>query len=449
MGFLEFPENFAWGLATAAAQIEGAAGTDGKGDSVWDAFARRKGAVENGDTPEQACDHYHRFPEDIALMKSMGVRHYRLSISWPRILPKGRGQVNRAGVDFYRRLLSGLRDAGIEPVVTLYHWDLPQALQDEGGWLNRQIAYDFEAYARLCFEEFGDLVDAWITHNEPAVVVDLGYGGTAHAPGLDRPDVSLQAAHHILLSHGLAVRAFRKAAAEKGRGDKGRIGITLNMSHFYSATDRAEDLRAADLAFLCSASWYADPVLKGRYPAKALESMERAGRAPRVLPGDMETICQPIDYLGVNYYFAWRCQATPGGYGVSFSDLPKTAMGWDITPEGLYSLLKRLSADYPGTPLYITENGAAFEDRLSDGAVKDPERLDYLKRHFEQAHRAISEGVPLKGYYVWSFIDNFEWSFGYGKRFGLVHVDFANQRRTVKESGRWYSQVIARNGLEA
>lgn len=450
MGFKEFPADFEWGCATAAAQIEGAATEDGKGESVWDRFSGVPGKVENGDTPAVACDHYHRFKEDVALMASLGLKHYRLSLSWPRIMPTGRGPVNRAGIAFYRGLLSELKAAGVSPMVTLFHWDLPQALQEEGGWLNRRIAYDFAAYARVCYAELGDLVDQWITHNEPAVVVDLGYGNGVHAPGLNRPDVSLQAAHHLLLGHGLAVRAFRES------GLKGRIGLTLSMSDCYPASSKPEDARVADLAHKLGPAWYADPAVKGSYPSDAMEHVKRLGRAPQTEDGDMAVIRQPLDFLGVNYYFGWRCSARPQagdpeGFACEWGiGLPKTAMGWDILPEGLYRLLKRLAADYPGLPLYITENGAAFEDRPApSGEVDDPDRLEYLRAHFAAAHRAISEGVPLKGYYVWSLLDNFEWAYGYSKRFGIVRVDYGTQKRTVKKSGLWYKEVMRRNGMDA
>jgi beta-glucosidase len=449
MGFLEFPSDFAWGCATAAAQIEGAALEDGKGESVWDRFATVPGKTENGDTPALACDHYHRFREDIALMASLGIKHYRLSLSWPRIMPTGRGRVNRAGIDFYRKLLTALKSAGISPMVTLFHWDLPQALQEEGGWLNRRIAHDFEAYARVCFSELGDLVDRWITHNEPAVVVDLGYGIGVHAPGLTRPDVSLQAAHHLLLSHGMAVKAFRES------GLKGEIGLTLSMSDHYPASDKPEDIRAADLVHKLGAAWYADPAVKGSYPREALEHFGKMGRLPLIEDGDMRTIGQRIDFLGLNYYFGRSCRAlplseNPEGFQTDWrGDLPRTAMDWEILPDGLYRLLKRLAADYPGLPIHITENGAAFDDRPSQGgAVEDDDRIDYLRSHFAAAHRALSEGVPLKGYFVWSFMDNFEWGYGYGKRFGIVRVDYASQKRTVKKSGRWYQEVMRRNGVE-
>lgn len=450
MAFLEFPGDFAWGCATAAAQIEGAASEGGKGESIWDRFASVPGKIDNGDRPDVACDHYHLFERDIAIMKELGIRHYRLSLSWPRILPAGRGTPNRAGIDFYRRLLSALKGAGIAPMVTLYHWDLPQALQEEGGWLNRAITFDFESYARLCYAEFGDLVDTWITLNEPAVVVDLGYGNGAHAPGLTRPDVSLRAAHHLLLAHGLAVKAFRRT------GLKAKMGITLSMADHYPATDSEEDARAADLLHRLGPAWYADPVVKGAYPPPAVEHFKRMGRLPIVEDGDMETIGQRVDFLGLNYYFGWSCSAVPlsenpEGFSISWAgNLPKTAMGWDVLPEGFYRLMKRLAADYPGLPIYITENGAAYEDTVSpSGEVRDGERIGYLRAHFAAAHRALSEGVPLKGYYVWSLLDNFEWAYGYGKRFGIVRVDYGDQKRTVKESGRWYAEVIGRNGLDA
>jgi beta-glucosidase len=385
-------------------------------------------------------------------MKKLGLKTYRLSLAWARILPEGTGTVNKAGVAFYRRLLEALHAAGIKPAVTLYHWDLPQALQDNGGWLERRIIHDFEHYARVCFREFGDLVDRWITHNEPAVVVQLGYESGEHAPGFKRPEVSLQVAHHLLLSHGLAVRAYREM------GGKGEIGITLNMAAMYPASSSPEDRWAADMVHNAGARWYADPVLLGGYPKVASDYFKSVGRYPVVEPGDFDIIRQPTDFLGINYYMGFACRAAPTADNphnleVNFADLPKTDMGWDIYPQGLYELLKRLSVEYPGVPLFITENGAAYDDPVlvqgGQARVDDQRRQDYLRQHFLAAHRLCAEGVPLKGYYVWSLMDNFEWAYGYDKRFGLVHVDYATQKRTIKQSAWWYRDVIAANGFEA
>jgi beta-glucosidase len=451
MNDVKFPAGFEWGAATAAAQIEGAWREDGKGETIWDRFCAQPGRIANGDTTHEACDHYHRFEEDIEIMKRLGLQTYRFSIAWARILPEGTGTVNKAGVTFYRRLLEALHKAGIRPAATLYHWDLPQALQDKGGWLDRRIIHDFEHYARICFREFGDLVDRWITHNEPAVVVQLGYEYGDHAPGFKTPEVSLQVAHHLLLSHGLAVRAYREM------GGKGEIGITLNMAWMHPATGSPEDRAAAATVNHGIDRWFADPVLLGGYPKGQADYHKAQGRYPQVEPGDFDIIKQKVDFLGINYYMAFATRAKsiagqPDGLEISFVDSrPKTDMGWDICPEGLYQLLKRLSVEYPGVPLFVTENGAAYDDPVSgrgaEAVVEDPRRQAYLRDHFAAAARACAEGVPLKGYYVWSLLDNFEWAFGYAKRFGIVHVDFATQKRTVKRSAWWYREVIRDNGF--
>ncbi len=451
MSKVTFPQGFEWGAATAAAQIEGAWQADGKGESIWDRFCTQPGAVFNGETTHEACDHYHRFQEDIEIMKTLGLQTYRFSIAWTRILPQGTGTVSKAGVAFYRRLLESLKAAGIKPAVTLYHWDLPQALQDHGGWLERSIIHDFEHYARVCFREFGDLVDRWITHNEPAVVVQLGYESGEHAPGIKRPEISLQVAHHLLLSHGLAVKAYREM------GGTGQIGITLNMAWMYPASSSPEDRNAADLVHMMGSRWYADPVLLGGYPKQAADYLKTIGRYPKVEPGDFDIIRQPTDFLGINYYMGFACRAAPTADNpmnmeVNFVDRPKTDMGWDICPEGLYHLLKRLSIEYPDVPFYITESGAAYDDPVvkngTQDSVNDERRLVYLRDHFAAASRLCAEGVPLKAYYVWSFMDNFEWAYGYSKRFGIVHVDYKTQQRTPKKSALWYRDVIRANGFE-
>ena len=447
MNKIQFPAGFEWGTATAAAQIEGGWNEDGKGESIWDRFATQPGAIHNGDTTHIACDHYHRFPEDIALMQSLGIKHYRLSISWPRILPAGSGQVNQPGIDIYRRLLTGLRAAGIKPAVTLYHWDLPQVLQDQGGWAVRQTAYDFANYATICFREFGDLVDRWITINEPQVVVMMGYENGTHAPGFKQPEISLQVAHHLLLAHGLAVQAYRASGAS------GEIGITLNMAAMYPADpSNPGDRQAADTVHMGGARWYADPVLLGGYPAMAAEHFRSIGRYPLVQDGDFEIMRSQSDFLGLNYYMGFACRAAPTpdnprNITVGFADLPKTDIGWDICPDGFCDLLKRLALEYPGMPLYITENGACYNEGVVAGQVADAKRIDYLKSHLAAASRAITAGVPLKGYYLWSLMDNFEWGHGYSMRFGIVHVDYQTQKRTPKNSALWYRDVMAANGF--
>lgn len=448
MNKLQFPAGFEWGSATASAQIEGAWNEGGKSESIWDRFCTQPGAVLNGDTTHVACDHYHRFEEDIEIMRTLGLKHYRLSLAWPRILPAGRGAINPQGVAFYRRLLTALRNAGIKPAVTLFHWDLPQVLQDEGGWAVRQTAYDFEAYAKVCFQEFGDLVDRWITINEPAVVVWLGYDNGQHAPGIKQPKLAMQVAHHLLLGHGLAVRALRAS------GKKSEIGITLNMAAAYPLDPANPDDRlAAEIFHKGSSTWYADPVIKGGYPTMVASQLRADGLFPEVQPGDFEIIRSPSDFLGLNYYTGLACQLEasaekPYNFGIKATSREKTDIGWEIYPQGLFELLHQLSDEYPGMPLYITENGASYDDPIVNGQVNDSRRIAYLQAHFAAAHRAITQGVPLKGYYVWSLMDNFEWAYGYSQRFGMVHVDYQTQKRTPKQSALWYSEVMKNNGLE-
>ncbi|TNY38011.1 GH1 family beta-glucosidase [Thermomonospora catenispora] len=450
---LTFPPGFLWGAATAAYQIEGATREDGRGPSIWDAFTRRPGAIAGGDTGEVACDHYHRWREDIALMASLGLGVYRFSVSWPRIQPDGTGPANPRGLDFYDRLVDGLLEAGITPYVTLYHWDLPQALEDAGGWTARDTAHRFAEYAGLVHDRLADRVDTWTTINEPWVASFLGYGAGVHAPGRTDADAAFRAAHHLLLAHGLATRRLREAGAE-------RISLTLNLAPVLcpAPTPGEADLAAIDLVDALLNRQFLDAALRGSYPEAVLERAQRLGH---VRDGDLATIAQPIDLLGVNYYNPTYVQASPGApenpafpgsAGVAFPsvDLPTTAMGWPIVPDGLTELLLRLHRDHPGTPLIVTENGAAFDDVVGpDGRVADPERIGYLEGHLRAAHAALAAGVDLRGYLVWSLLDNFEWAEGYAKRFGIVYVDYTDQRRLPKDSARWYAGVIARNGLEA
>ena len=448
--FLRFPDGFAWGTATASYQIEGAHDADGKGESIWDRFSHTPGKVANGDTGDVACDHYHRYREDVGLMSELGLKAYRFSISWPRVYPTGRGQLNNAGLAFYDRLVDSLLAAGLQPFVTLYHWDLPQALQDEGGWPSRRTAYDFRDYAAVVGKRLGDRVKHWITLNEPWVIAYLGYLFGVHAPGIQDLRQAVQASHNLLLSHGLAVRALRDVA-----GAGAQVGITLNLSPTHAASDGDEDRAAASRHDGFLNRWFLDPVFLGRYPDDMLALC--GDSAPQTEPGDLQAIQEDVNFLGVNYYSRSVIRAAPGvglleaeaapprGPGHEYTD-----MDWEVYPEGLYELLTRLKADYPVKTLYVTENGAAYRDVVgSDGQVDDPERLSYLRRHLAQAHRAIQDGVPLAGYFAWSLMDNFEWAFGYTKRFGIVYVDYPTQRRTVKSSGKWYRQVIADNGVQA
>jgi beta-glucosidase len=440
-----FPEGFVWGAATAAYQIEGAVREDGRGPSIWDTFSHTPGKTLNGDTGDVACDHYHRVPEDVALMGELGLGAYRFSVAWPRVFPDGAGRPNAAGLDFYRRLVETVRAAGIEPFLTLYHWDLPQALQDAGGWANRDTAKRFGEYAHAVATALGGGVHRWITLNEPWVAAFLGHLTGDHAPGTRDLRTALAAAHHLLLAHAEATAALR---AELRAGDE--VGITLNLAPVEPAGDANADAEAADRQDAYLNRWFLDPLFRGSYPADLLARF--GDDAPPIEPGDPERIAAPLDFLGVNYSFrsvvAHDPAAPPvGARQVTPPGRPTTATGWEIYPEGLFETLSRVGRDYAPPALYVTENGAAFPDRLVDGAVDDPEREAYLHDHLLQAYRAIEAGVPLRGYFAWSLMDNFEWAFGYARRFGLVHVDYATQTRTIKRSGRWYAGVTRENGV--
>jgi beta-glucosidase len=440
---MSFPNEFVWGAATAAYQIEGATEADGRGESIWDRFSHTPGRVANGDTGDRACEHYYRWREDLDVMSSLGLQGYRFSISWPRIQPDGRGPANQKGIDFYRRLSEGLLERGIAPLATLYHWDLPQALQDKGGWASREVADRFEVYAELVFEGLGDVVQDWVTHNEPWVTSFLGYGYGTKAPGVQDWRAALASAHHVLLSHGKAVAAYRA-----GRGT-GRIGITLDLTHVYGDAEAA-------LRFDGNRNrWFLDPVLRGGYPADMIDLYEeRLGPLEFIQPGDLEEIAAPIDFLGVNFYqpAVVRLDGDQGLIGVEElpPDGPTTAMGWRVAPDALTELLLRLKRDYGDLPLLITENGASFDDPPIDGTgvVEDAQRVDYLRGHIAAVERAVGAGVDVRGYYVWSLLDNFEWEHGYSSRFGIVGVDFESQRRTPKRSALWYRDLITehRNG---
>lgn len=447
MSKISFPDNFLWGAATASYQIEGAYKEDGKGESIWDRFSHTPGKVYNGDTGDVACDHYHLYKEDIELLKNLGLKAYRFSISWPRIFPEGKGSPNVKGMDFYKRLVSLLAENGIKPAVTLYHWDLPQKLQDIGGWANRDTAGYFEQYARYVFSELGDTVPIWITHNEPWVVSFIGNWQGSHAPGITDFSTALQVSHNLMLSHGKAVKAYRES------GYKGEIGITLNMNSVYPLTESEEDKKAASRFDGYHNRWFADPILKGKYPEDMLEWYHNRVVIPEITAEDLSIISTPIDFLGVNNYFSSYMRNDSSVWPIESigvdKGMDKTEMGWEIYPEGLYDLLMRLHKDYNGIKLLITENGAASNDIINrEGNVEDDNRLDYLYRHLFQANRAIRDGANLAGYFAWSLMDNFEWAYGYSKRFGLVYVDYKTQKRIIKKSGHWYMQVIRDNGFE-
>lgn len=443
----KFPEDFLWGAATAAYQIEGAAHEDGRGESIWDRFSHTPGKTFNGDSGDVACDHYHRYPADIQLMTDLGLHAYRFSIAWSRILPTGTGQVNEAGLAFYDRLVDALLKAGITPFVTLYHWDLPQALDDHGGWLNRDSADHFVNYADIVSRRLGDRVKHWITFNEPFCISYVSYTWGGHAPG--HQDFSYAEAnrvnHHVYLGHGKAVPVIH---ANSG----GKVGIVLNMTPMYPATDSEADRAAADRMDAQSNRWFADPIFKGAYPADRLALLGAA--APEIRPGDMQIISAPIDFLGVNYYSRSVVKDAPQAANVEKTESVKipaseyTEMNWEVYPDGLRELLERVHRDYQPQEIYVTENGCATPDHLNGvSPVPDPRRVAYLKGHFEAAYRAITAGVPLKGYFVWSLMDNFEWAYGYSKRFGITYVDYATQRRIPKQSYQFYQQVIRANAV--
>ena len=452
-GPLTFPDGFRWGAATAAYQIEGAAREDGRGPSIWDTFSRTPGKVFAGHTGDVACDHYHRYRDDVAMMAELGLTTYRFSIAWPRIQPDGTGPANPAGLDFYDRLVDELRGHGIEPLVTLYHWDLPQPLEDRGGWTARETAEAFAEYAEIVYGRLGDRVGTWTTLNEPWCAAYLGYAAGIHAPGRQDAGAAFTAVHHLLLGHGLATRALRAAGA-------GTLGIVLNPAPVFPADPDSEaDTDAARLVDGLHNRIFFDPVLRGRYPADVLDHIGRVVRPAFVRDGDDAAIAEPIDLLGVNYYTPAYVAGRPGAGGnpaypgtghVEFLPPaePVTDMGWAVEPDALRVLLERIARDYPGTPLMITENGAAYPTGPREGdTVPDIERIRYLDGHLRAAHRAIEAGVDLRGYLVWSLMDNYEWAEGYRKRFGIVHVDYRTQRRLLKDSAHWYRAVIRRNGL--
>ena len=441
MGALpRFPRDFYFGVATSAFQIEGATTEDGRGESTWDRFCATPGKVLNNDTGEVACDHYHRYEADLDLIAGLGVATYRFSIAWPRVVPTGSGAVNQRGLDYYRRLVEAMLERGLRPLATLYPWALPQPPEELGGWTNRETAFRFAEYAAVVYEALGDLVDDWITQNEPWVTAVEGYAQGKKAPGLADWPASLAASHHLLLSHGLAVEAFNAA-----RSGNSRIGITLNLAPMLPATE--SDAAAADRADGFHNRWYLDPVLVGAYPRDMAEFYESRGVDFRfVRDGDAAIIATQTDFLGVNYYSVGRvAEAGDANFlGLDFQKPsgPVTAMGWEIAPEQLEHLLVRLDADYDRPRILITENGAAFADTPVSGHVYDLDRTRFLQEHLASIARAIDAGVEIEGYYLWSLMDNFEWESGYRPRFGIVHVDYETQRRTPKQSALWYRDFV-------
>ena len=453
---LTFPKGFIWGAATASYQIEGAWNEDGKGESIWDRFTHTPGKIKDGSTGDVACDHYHRWREDIKLMQQIGLHAYRFSIAWPRLLPNGRGTINQPGLDFYSRLVDGLLEAGITPFATLYHWELPQTLQDEGGWANRATSEAFIEYTDLASRTLGDRVKHWITHNEPAVTQYEGYLQGDHAPGLKDPRAALLTSHHLLLSHGWAVPIIRQNSPDS------EVGITLNFGYTQPASPSPQDAFAVRIANAFMADWYLDPLYGRQYPLVAIDAMVKSNMLPGsklefIQPGDMEAIAVPTDFLGINYYSRYiiRAEDVPEDQNQPRTVFPAPKNpeswmdnGWEIYPDGLYNILTHLHSTYPIPKLYITENGAAYSTPpTADGHIPDVHRTNYLRTHFTAAHRAIQDGVPLLGYFVWSLMDNFEWAEGYTQRFGIVWVDYSTQQRILKDSALWYTQVIQANGF--
>ncbi|MER6599191.1 GH1 family beta-glucosidase [Streptomyces parvus] len=432
------PADFTWGVATAAYQIEGAVAEDGRSPSIWDTFSHTPGKVDGGDTGDIACDHYHRVPEDIGLIKQLGADAYRFSVAWPRVVPGGDGPVNKAGLDFYDRLVDGLLEAGVTPFATLYHWDLPQVLQDRGGWTVRETSEHFAAYASHVVERLGDRVKDWATLNEPLCSAWIGHLEGRMAPGLTDLTAAVRASYHLHLGHGLAVQSIRAASSDA------RVGIVNNLSPIEPASASEADLAAARRADGHINRWWLDPILGRGYPQ---DMVEEYGVELPLQPGDLETIAAPLDWLGLNYYFRQIVTADPDGPAprakqVSVPGARLTHMDWEVHAEGLEQLLLRLTEEYGVGRIYVTENGSAYEDVVAaDGSVHDPERVRYLEDHLAACARAVAEGAPLAGYFAWSLMDNFEWAYGYDKRFGLVHVDYATQRRTVKSSGLRYAEL--------
>ncbi|MEO3818677.1 GH1 family beta-glucosidase [Plantactinospora sp. B24E8] len=437
---LRFPEGFGWGAATSAYQIEGAAKEDGRGESVWDTFSHTPGRVRNGDTGDVAADHYHRYLGDLDLMQELGLATYRFSISWPRIQADGTGTPNQRGLDFYRRLVDGLHQRGIAPMATLFHWDLPQSLQDGGGWESRDVAYRFADYAEAVFEALGDTVPVWLTINEPKTVVQNGYLGGHHAPGLRNPSAAYLVAHHLQLAHGLAVQALRATGADS------RIGAALNLHPCYPADDSDGVAEATRLYDGYENRLYLDPIFKGAYPADVLADLGPDSRLVQgIRDGDLRIISAPVDLLAVQYYTPLYVTAAGG----TIRKWPTSMASWQqIFPDGMYDILTRVTRDYGDVPLTITENGLPTPDVLgADGTVDDPARIEFLRDHLAAVHRAIADGVPLESYHVWSLMDNFEWNEGYEQRWGLIYVDFPTQRRVLKRSAHWYRGVIADNAI--
>ncbi|UJF32436.1 GH1 family beta-glucosidase [Paenibacillus hexagrammi] len=443
MAIVQFPKDFIWGAATASYQVEGAYNEDGRGMSIWDTFSRTPGKVWNGDNGDVACDSYHRYEEDIAIMKDLGITEYRFSMAWPRIIPDGSGEINRKGLDFYHRFVDKLIENGITPICTLYHWDLPQALQDQGGWANRATIDAFVRYSEIVFKEFQGKIKSWITLNEPWCVSFLSNYLGIHAPGFTDLQLAVDVSHHLLVAHGRTVRKFRSLGLE------GTIGYAPNVTWIEPYSPLEQDVQASRRATGWFTDWFFEPVFKGSYPEYLVKWFEDKGAVLHVEPGDLEDISQPIDFLGINYYTGnvGRYKEGEGLFDCEDIDMgyERTDIDWPIYSDGFYQVLTYLKNTYGEIPIFITENGACYNDEPADGRVRDEKRIAYLSKHLTQLNRAITAGVPVKGYFVWSLMDNFEWAEGYSKRFGIVHVDYRTLKRTKKDSFYWY-QKVASNG---
>ncbi|WP_208586789.1 GH1 family beta-glucosidase [Gracilibacillus suaedae] len=446
MAIIQFPKDMQWGTATASYQIEGAANEGGRGVSIWDTFSKTPGNVVNGDNGDVACDSYHRYEEDVELMKDLGIDVYRFSVAWPRIFPNGTGEVNQEGLDYYHRLVDKLLENGIEPMCTLYHWDLPQALQDNGGWGNRDTIDAFVDYAELMFKEFSGKIKKWLTLNEPWCISFLSNFIGVHAPGHQDLQLATQISHHLLVAHGKTVQKFREL------GNDGEIGFAPNTTWLEPYSNRQEDIDACNREIGWYIEWFMDPVFKGTYPEFMVDWFKKKGVELDIEDGDMETINQPVDFLGINYYTGHiaRYKENEGllDWEMVEMNYDRTDIGWPIFPEGFYNVLMRIKDSYGDIPIYITENGSCYNDEPENGSIKDTGRINYLEQHLTALSRAIASGVNVKGYITWSLMDNFEWAEGYTMRFGIVHVNYRTLERTKKDSFYWYKQTIANNWFE-
>jgi beta-glucosidase len=441
MGFYHFPDDFTWGTATSSYQIEGATRKDGRGESIWDEYCRQPGAVINGETGDVACDYYHRWEEDLDLLKELGVSHYRFSVAWPRIIPSGRGAVNQAGLDFYDKIINGLLERDIVPFLTLYHWDLPLELEKQGGWRSRETAYAYAEYTEVVTKAFGDRVKFWTTFNEMPCIVNLGYRTGEQAPGArESEQVVRQVNHHVLLAHGLGAQIIQKNVPEA------ETGIVHLIDAPDPLTETDEDIEAARKGFVESNSWMLDPVFLGKYPEEIWNELDHD--VPKMEEGDLKTIHQPLSFMGVNAYSSWKIASKTRGIEEPEDHFPRTDMDWPITNDCLYWAIRFGHERYNFPKIYVTESGCAYPDAPdSNGDVVDYARVHYMRNYLRGVHRTIGEGIPVKGYFAWSFMDNFEWSYGYDKRFGLTYIDYASLKRIPKVSFKWYSKVIRNNSL--